>query len=271
MKKRTRKSLVVSLAILFTLMVVGIAMAADRHSEEQKQQLKETPEEKPVVSSPAKGYKVKIANPKMPVYRPPKRGAPGSRVAGGTRGPEDQMPVLYALVPDHVGLTIQEQPSLYWFLSKLPKAPIELTVIEDQAVHPLFESRIAMPEEPGIQLFDLKKYGVHLKVGKVYKWFVAIVPDPQQRSKDVLAGGEIERTEVSEALRIRIEQADQNSVPFLYAEQGLWYDALASISKLVEAAPQDKVRRKQRASLLQQVGLVEVAQYDLTGKLPKPN
>ena len=48
-----------------------------------------------------------------------------------------------------------------------------------------------------------------------------------------------------------------------YAAQGLWYDAMAAISDLIATAPLNDLFRQQRASLLQQVGLQEVAEWDL--------
>jgi hypothetical protein len=35
----------------------------------------------------------------------------------------------------------------------------------------------------------------------------------------------------------------------------MWYDAVAAISEMIDAAPQDQALRKQRAALLSQVGL----------------
>jgi len=54
----------------------------------------------------------------LPTYRPPLRGAPGGRVGGGTRGIGDEFITLLVLAPNHVGLTVQGQPTLYWYLSK---------------------------------------------------------------------------------------------------------------------------------------------------------
>jgi hypothetical protein len=47
-----------------------------------------------------------------------------------------------------------------------------------------------------------------------------------------------------------------------YAAAGLWYDAIKAISDLIQAHPQMKIYRKQRASLLEQVGLKEIAESD---------
>jgi hypothetical protein len=66
-----------------------------------------------------------------PIYQPPLRGAPVGRIAGGTRGIQDEVDLLLCvLTPDHTGLTTQDQPSLYFFLGGLSRYPIELTVIE---------------------------------------------------------------------------------------------------------------------------------------------
>ncbi|MEO8326531.1 MAG: hypothetical protein ABI618_11810, partial [Nitrospirota bacterium] len=64
---------------------------------------------------------VQVANDKQAassrkeaLYQPPPRGAPGGRVGGGTRGPSSDLPLMWALVPDHVGLSAEVQPRLVW-------------------------------------------------------------------------------------------------------------------------------------------------------------
>ena len=43
----------------------------------------------------------------------------------------------------------------------------------------------------------------------------------------------------------------------------MWYDALAGVSDRIDASPKDLSLRKQRAALLDQVGLNEAAEFDL--------
>src|SRR5262245_39912255 len=51
------------------------------------------------------------------VYTPPQRGVPGGREGAGSRGDLKSRPILTVLTPKgHMGLTIQEQPVLYWYL-----------------------------------------------------------------------------------------------------------------------------------------------------------
>ena len=197
--------------------------------------------------------------PTTPIYKPPVRGAPRGRVGGGTRGPRDSLLGLYVLAPDHTGLTIKEQPDLYWHLSELTHYPIEFTLIEESAISPVVEVQIPSPSQTGIQRIQLAAYNIRLKENSEYRWFVAIIADRNSRSKDILAGGFLEKITPSETLQKRLAQEPAEWAPFLYAEEGIWYDALSAISNLIDAAPNDATLRRQRAELLEQVGLREIS------------
>lgn len=62
----------------------------------------------------------------LPVYEPPLRGAPASRVGGASRSLNSIGVALNVLAPDHTGLTVREQPTFYWHLSDLTAAPWNL-------------------------------------------------------------------------------------------------------------------------------------------------
>ena len=88
-----------------------------------------------------------------------------------------------------------------------------------------------------------------------YRWFIAVVPDSDRRSKDILAGGAIERVDLQEDVKAKVAKASDKELPFIYAQAGIWYDALKSISDLIDAAPQNQELRNERTALLKQVGL----------------
>ena len=199
-----------------------------------------------------------------PVYKPPLRGSPGGRVGGGTRGASlEATASLSVLVPDHVGITLQSQPHLYWFISKKTTQPVEFTITEKDAVKPLLEARLKPLEKAGIQRIRLADLGVQLRQNVPYKWFVAVVTDPSHRSRDILSGGMIEFLPASSDLSAKLGRTPKAKQPFVLAEEGIWYDALAAVSDRIDAAPIDLSLRKQRAALLDQVGLNEAAQFDL--------
>lgn len=219
---------------------------------------------KPFQPSEEAKKEVPVTPVSMPVYRPPLRGAPVGRIAGGSRGIFDEFPsMLVVLSPDHTGQTVQAQPFLYWFLAETVPHPIEFTLILDQAIYPILETRIPSPKQPGIQRIRLADYDVSLQPGVNYKWFVAMVPDSDRRSKDILAWGAVERVEFTQELRAKLAETDRTRVAYIYAEAGLWYDAFSAVSSLIETAPNDTLYRQQRASLLEQVGLQQIAEYDL--------
>ena len=201
---------------------------------------------------------VLAADATVPVYTPPKRGAPGGRVGGGTRGIQRDVFILSVLAPDHSGLTTSEQPSLYWFISTATTLPIEVTVMDPQGVQPILETRLPSPIKAGVQRIRLADHNVRLAPGAAYRWFVSVVPDADRRSKDIMAGGAIERVEVPDDLKAKLNKAGKNGAFHLYTEAGLWYDALKAISDQIDAAPDDQQLRKQRSALLSQVGLPSI-------------
>src|SRR5712691_3444074 len=97
------------------------------------------------------------------LYKPPAAaGNIPTRVSGGARG-ETVDAVLIALVPNHVGLTTQAQPSLFWFQSKPAKAKFELTVVEPKKPKPLLSLTSPDADKPGIHRIKLTRYKVELQ------------------------------------------------------------------------------------------------------------
>jgi hypothetical protein len=73
-----------------------------------------------------------------------------------------------------------------------------------------------------------------------------------------MAGGAIERIDMPQDLKAKLASSGNTQKQFIYAEAGIWYDALKSISDLIDATPQNQELRKQRTALLTQVGLPSV-------------
>jgi len=193
------------------------------------------------------------------VYKPPLRGAPAVRIDGGSRGNGVSLICLTVLAPDHTGLTIQEQPSLFWYQSEPADVPFELTVLEDKKPQPILDVKLPDARNAGIQRLKLSDYHVTLSPGIDYEWVVALIVDPDSRSRDVIASGYIERAAPSASLSARLANASKTDVPAIYAEEGIWYDALAAVSDLVDTQPDSASWRAERADLLQQAGVTNAA------------
>jgi hypothetical protein len=173
------------------------------------------------------------------------------------------LPLLAALAPDHIGLTVQEQPTLYWYLAEAVPNRIELTLIGENTDQPLLARTFDSPTAPGVQRVRLADYGVHLQMGVPYRWFVTLGPEPSHVPAYSIAGAAIERVELTAGLQAQLAQTNAREAVSTYAAAGLWYDALRVLSDLIEAAPGDSLLRQQRAALLEQVGLTDIAKEDM--------
>jgi len=202
------------------------------------------------------------------LYVPPEIGFPGRRIGAGTRG-MGRLASLQILAPDHLGYTTLEQPTLYWYLSAPTETRIEFTLRDETSVEPLIETQLASPAQPGIQGIRLADYGVRLRPDVRYLWFVSLVSDPQRRSKDFTTGAWIARHDPDPALAERLAAVGDGAEGRAYAQSGLWYDAIAALSSRIEDTPADPAAREQRAALLEQVGLSEVATYDREAGAPR--
>lgn len=198
-----------------------------------------------------------------PAYVPPLRGAPSRRVGGSSRGVGQTLPFISVVAPDHVGLTISEQPVLYWFISKPTRVMLEITLIDENGVNPLLELPIAHADGPAIHALDLSRHGITLKLGMEYQWTVTLVTDARERSGDVISGGVVKRVEPPAALRESLGKFRVADLPpASLAAEGLWYDAIHALSTRIAAQPRDAELRVHRAALAEQVGLKEIADFD---------
>jgi hypothetical protein len=199
-------------------------------------------------------------------YKAPLRGAPATRVGGGTRSVGAKPITVSALVPNDTGYTTHEKPVLYWYVSEALDHPVELTITSteslDAAATPIVELKLAPPTQPGVHALSLAQHNITLKPGVEYQWFVAAVVNPAQRSNDVVAGGTIKRVAETDAVRARVKETPAANRPALYASEGIWYDAVEDLSRLISAEPSNRSLREQRAALLEQVGLKEAAAFD---------
>lgn len=220
-------------------------------------------------SEPAEDSSSDSASPRI-TFEVPLRGAPKMRVGGGVRGVDAMDLTLSVLTPEEAGLTTKSAPTVYWYASDRVETPVEIaftdtTSLEAAAV-PLVDVTLSPPVDRGIHGFSLADHGVELRPDVEYQWFVAAIRDPEQRSKDIIAGGAIiYRPATANLIRqLTVAQANSQTAIFL-AESGIWYDAVDELSRSIASNAGDGGARSLRAELLEQVGLVEAASYDRGG------
>jgi len=195
-----------------------------------------------------------------PSYVPPMRGAPEARISGSTRGKTADLLQLDVLAPNHVGRTVQEQPTLYWYNSRSIAGSVEITIIADQTNKVLLDSTVAGPVPAGIHAFRLAGTAARLDMHVIYQWTVTDVVSKTEPSRNVVASGMVERVPASDvALSGSKSGADMAAA---YARAGIWYDAIDALSRGIESAPANATLRGYRADLLAQIGLNDAANFD---------
>jgi len=252
---KSLKSAVSVVAVLFAAVAVS---ASEPEAKDAKQPVAE---QEPAAAKQLKSVDAPPPAARRPlVYKPPRIGKPAQTVGGGSRGSSDKVPVLFVVVPDHVGQTLSSQPSLFYFIDQVPdpSIQIEFTLLDENGEEPLVVTQLPRPTSPGVHRIRLADADVELQKGAEYEWSIALILDPAQRSKDIVATGWIDRVEGSQQLTARLESGAYRPAA-LYAEEGLWYDALAAVSDEIDRNPDDAALRQQRADLMRQVGLTEAA------------
>ena len=199
----------------------------------------------------------------LPSYREPQHTTPRARVGGTLRAADGEDPAVAALVPDHVGITVKQHPVLNWFLSKPTTLPIKFTLIDERAIRALVEKPITSPVKAGVQAIRFNEIDFELEPNIQYRWYISLIKDADSPSRDIVTGGMIERCLFSECLLLDAPTTCSREAVMATAAKGFWYDAMACLCELIESNPTDTHLRRQRAALLRQVGLHEVAEWDL--------
>ncbi len=210
----------------------------------------------------------------------PNVGTPRRRTAAAVRGATTAVPdscgnstneQLVALLPStEPALTVAEYPTILVFLPQTSAKKAEFILVEDNKDNNkerevLYETTVTLPSSPGIVSVSLPNNGtlLPLEVGKSYRWYFSVICNPQDRSDEPHVEGEIRRDKPSPNLVAELKNAPSRDRAALYAEAGIWYDAVNSIAQLRRSSPNDTAIAADWAELLKSVGLNTISQKPL--------
>lgn len=202
-------------------------------------------------------------------FRPPNRGAPAVTEGAGTRGSTcvalNDRNKLKPLIPTaNIGLTVSEHPTFFGYIPKSTAQQGEF-VLRDQTNRVVYRTRFALPSEPGIVSVSLPNDRRSLEVGKQYQWSFVLICDPDDRSDSVFSPPAwIERIAPDRTLADQINKAAPETLPAVYAEAGIWFDALATRVKLLPSQPKTEWQRNWE-QLLTTAGLQGFVQEPIIG------
>ncbi|HBE16170.1 MAG TPA: hypothetical protein DEG17_23365 [Cyanobacteria bacterium UBA11149] len=188
---------------------------------------------------------------------------------GSFRCEEYRPPIpLMALIPQsNIGLTVSEYPTLLFYIpdANLEGVNLEFGIYDSEGKDLIYQQKLALKDGDAIIAIDLSKALSlpPLAVGKIYSWYFSIVFNPEDMSDSKFVGGEIQRVALNSDIQDRLNTVLPQEQPGIYAENGIWYEALASLAKLRCSHPHDVTLADNWRSLLQQVGLSEISQKPL--------
>lgn len=201
-----------------------------------------------------------------PLYVPPNVGTPQSTAAGGSRGCSKSIPASITLLVanNHIGQTISERPTFSWYVSN-PTAgavPMQFALVEPGVASPLLVKSL-QADKTGLVQLELPKNAPGLQPKHQYRWTVSLTCNAKRPSENIYATSWIERvTTTAEQAKAIMKASSDNERAQVYAHSGLWYDAFTAMSKAYQTNPHDRSTSESLISLLDQVGLTQVAMQE---------
>lgn len=199
-------------------------------------------------------------------FKPPKRAAPPPSAGGSSRGSisisscvKSKKQLTSIMPPNKLGLTLAERPTFFWYVPESSAKIARFMILTDNNEKTFYETTVALPNKPGIISFKLPSTAPQLVTGKSYHWYLTVICNTQNLSANPLVDGWVERTQVGATLSAALAKAQPHNLPNLYAEAGIWHEALATSAQLRHHEPQNLQVRLNWWSLLKSVNLTSLA------------
>lgn len=228
-----------SLTLIFplTLSIYPIVKAAPQPSKvwENEVILKQQQRQQPKTPKPTNTPRKSGLISQIIRFILPPKGAPGKRTYAGARTdcPAIAKPMTALVPPTNIGLTISERPTFWFYIPYQPTSanPVEFLLINEKN-NTVYKTTLQLTSTPGIISINLPQNVPLLEYGEKYNWVLSFMCDPANRLNDTFVKGYIERVSINSNLKNYLEKA---STPrervLLFAENGIWYDALTLLAE----------------------------------------
>ncbi|MEM8719876.1 MAG: DUF928 domain-containing protein [Cyanobacteria bacterium P01_G01_bin.39] len=193
-------------------------------------------------------------------------GLPTHRRDGGSRdnrnnciaNPEDQN--LMALIPDNtIGINSAINPRLFFYVPKINnQKPLEFVLRNEQ--DELMYEAFFTTKGDGIMSVEIPAdiSSSLLETEQNYHWYLSMICDHQQRSRDIVVEGWLRQESIDLATQKQIDVASSIEQAEVYHSQGFWYDALSVLAEDEDAIVEQPMIRQKWSQMLESVGLGEL-------------
>ncbi|MBF2050222.1 MAG: DUF928 domain-containing protein [Elainella sp. C42_A2020_010] len=194
------------------------------------------------------GLSLLLASPTWAQYTPPQDERPPDNTTttghrGGCSG--DETVTLTALAPQgHVGQTQSTHPTVSWFVPNSEPRPIEFYLYEYGTGN---NSRLVystvLESQSGMMSLSLPADQPGLRPGQTYNWIVALLCNPNHPSSAIVTSAFLKVADAAPTPNPALTgTADPLAQARLYAEAGLWYDAISTAININTSAAQELQR-----------------------------
>jgi Domain of Unknown Function (DUF928) len=201
------------------------------------------------------------------------RGRPGPRKGGGSRGgcplanpkvSENQKPTLTALIPvSNWGQTLAERPTFWFYIPYSSQEAVsgEFVLREKEGNNDtdlvrepeIYRISFMLPRTPGLVSFSIPPTKPSLEINKWYRWDFKLNCAPPSPASDLVRGW-VQRIELTPELEKQLNAARGREYD-VYANQLIWYDALARLAELRLNNPSDSTLSNSWKNLLAAKGV----------------
>lgn len=196
-------------------------------------------------------------------------GRPGRRAGGGSRSPCPSKDIpLNALIPvTNSGKTVAAHPTFWVYV---PYSPQEVNagefVLQDENYNDVYRTPVTLPKTPGLVSLNIPPREQPLEINKWYFWSFKIYCQPQKLSAPVFVEGWVQRIAPTPELERQLKATATRDY-FVYANNGIWYDAIARLAELRRDRPPNAMRDRDWTQLLslRGIGLERLNQKPIIG------
>jgi len=197
-----------------------------------------------------------------------KEGLPSRRVGAGTRGEcttlastekmaTKQNKLLMPLIPENIlSKTISPSPTLYWYVPETAVNRAEFRVV-DQRDKPLYTAIIPLSGKAGIVSYKIPANVANriLRPNQQYEWMFSLLCDRNDPSGNPFVRGILQRVPSQASLVNQLRGAKPSDRSRIYAQAGIWQEAISEVVQQRCARPNDNALYSQWVQLLRSVSL----------------
>jgi len=177
-----------------------------------------------------------------------------------------------ALVPENkIARTVSDYPTFFFYLPQ-PNAELAEFILQDENGNQIYGQALTIKNLSGVIGVSIPANTnvPPLEVGKKYTWVFSLVCDPEDRAADKVEKGTVRRVELSADILRQLDAADPRQKIVIYAENGIWQDAVGNLAAARRANPNDKDLAADWESLLDSVTLRAIAKEPIVEKEAQP-